>query len=269
MTPTQTFITLRRAYRRGQCWDLLFIIFNVHNWLPETDNNLSATFADDTVALSCHQNPSMASQNLQTHLDKVNKWMKTWRIKASANKSTHVTFTLRQGNCPPVKLGEDSLPHNDKAKYLGIHLDRKQIWRTHIEKKRDELNHRFRSLQWLLGRQSKLSINNKILIYKTIIKPVWTYGIELWGSAKNSNIEILQRFQNHALKTISNAPWFTKIDEVHKYVEIPTVKQEVERLSKSYKERLNVHMNSLAMALSEPIEIRRLKRQHIWDLVPE
>ena len=32
---------------------------------------------------------------------------------------------------------------------------------------------------------------NKVLFSKTILKPVWTYGIPLWGSASHSNIEIL------------------------------------------------------------------------------
>jgi len=36
-----------------------------------------------------------------------------------------------------------------------------------------------------------LSLENKILIYKTILKPVWTYGIELWGCANKSNIAII------------------------------------------------------------------------------
>jgi hypothetical protein len=37
-------------------------------------------------------------------------------------------------------------------------------------------------MHWLLGRQSKLSTTNKLL-YKTILKPIWTYGIQLWGTA--------------------------------------------------------------------------------------
>jgi hypothetical protein len=31
--------------------------------------------------------------------------------------------------------------------------------------------------------------------YKVILKRIWTYGIQLWGSASISNIEILERFQ--------------------------------------------------------------------------
>ncbi|CAG9138207.1 unnamed protein product, partial [Plutella xylostella] len=198
--------------------------------VPESVNILTATFADDTAILASDKDPVSASKTVQSHLDQVHNWMKRWKIKASAAKSNHITFTLRRDNCPPVKLGDEVLPHQTVVKYLGFHLDRKQIWKTHIQNKRDELNQKYRSLSWLLGRQSKLSVNNKLLIYKAVLKPVWTYGIQLWGSAKNSNIAIMQRFQNSVLKTIAHAPWFTKIDEVHEYLQMPTVKAEVENL---------------------------------------
>jgi hypothetical protein len=63
-------------------------------------------------------------------------------------------------------------------------------------------------MYWLLGRKSKLCTNNKLLIYKTILKPIWTYGIQLWGTAFTSSIEILERFQSKALCIIVNAPWY-------------------------------------------------------------
>jgi hypothetical protein len=57
-------------------------------------------------------------------------------------------------------------------------------------------------MYWLLGRKSKLSTSNKLLIYKTILKPIWTYGIQPWGTASTSKIEILERFQSKALRMI-------------------------------------------------------------------
>jgi hypothetical protein len=41
-------------------------------------------------------------------------------------------------------------------------------------------------MSWLLGQKSKLSLENKTLIYKCILKPIWTYGIQLWGCAHRS-----------------------------------------------------------------------------------
>jgi hypothetical protein len=47
-------------------------------------------------------------------------------------------------------------------------------------------------MHWLLGRKSQLSTTNKLPLYKTILKSSWTYGIQLWGTASTSNIEILE-----------------------------------------------------------------------------
>jgi hypothetical protein len=62
----------------------------------------------------------------------------------------------------------------------------------------------------LLGRKSQLSLSNKLLLYKTILKPIWTYGIQLWGTASTSNIEILERFQSKALRVIVDTPWYVQ-----------------------------------------------------------
>jgi hypothetical protein len=57
-------------------------------------------------------------------------------------------------------------------------------------------------MYWLLGRKSKLSTTNRLLIYKPILKPIWTYGIQLWGTASTSNIEILEPLQSKAFLVI-------------------------------------------------------------------
>jgi len=63
-------------------------------------------------------------------------------------------------------------------------------------------------MYWLFGSKSQLSTENKLLLYKAILKPIWAYDIELWDTVSNSNIEILQRFQNKFLKIIIDAPWY-------------------------------------------------------------
>jgi hypothetical protein len=63
-------------------------------------------------------------------------------------------------------------------------------------------------MHWLLGRKSQLSTTNKLLFYKTILKHIWTYGIQLWGTASTFNIEILERFQSKVLRMIVDATWY-------------------------------------------------------------
>jgi hypothetical protein len=49
--------------------------------------------------------------------------------------------------------------------------------------------------------------NFNSLAYKVIFKPIWTCGIQIWGSASISDIEILERFQGKVLR-ITDAPWY-------------------------------------------------------------
>jgi predicted GIY-YIG superfamily endonuclease len=63
------------------------------------------------------------------------------------------------------------------AKYFGMTLDAKLRWKEHTKKKIEKLNIKYRKVKWLLRRTSQLSIQNKILVYNQVIKPVWTYGI--------------------------------------------------------------------------------------------
>lgn len=238
---------------------VLYTIFTAD--IPEIDNVLCATYADDTACLSSSKDPAEASRLLQCQVNKLEHWLDKWRIKASPTKSVHITFTLRKGDCPAITLKGETLPHKTCVKYLGCHLDRGLYWKTHILTKKEELTLKYRDLQWLLGGPSKLSLENKLLIYKTVLKPIWMYAIELWGSASSSNVEILQRFQNKVLRNITSAPWFTRNTEIHEYLEMPTVKQEIENRLRHYKRRLQQHSNPLAQdLLNTKGEVLRLKR---------
>ena len=42
--------------------------------LPETEQTLTATYADDTAILASHENPITASRKLQNHLNQFEKW---------------------------------------------------------------------------------------------------------------------------------------------------------------------------------------------------
>ena len=133
-------------------------------------------------------------------------WLKKWKIEVNTEKSVHITFTLRKNDCLPVYINGSQIPKSNCVKYLGMHLDRRLTWKDHIKKKREHLNIKTKKLYWLLGPKSELSLENKIKIYGAILKPVWTYGIQLWGTTSNSNVEILQRYQSKTLRQIVNAP---------------------------------------------------------------
>jgi hypothetical protein len=64
-----------------------------------------------------------------------------------------------------------------------------------------------------------------------VIKPIWTYGIELWGCTSKSNAAIIQRLRSKILRTIADAPWFVSNHTLHKDLNIPYVSEVINEIT--------------------------------------
>jgi hypothetical protein len=71
-------------------------------------------------------------------------------MKINQNKSTHITFTLRNQTCPTVEMGSVDLSQKNKLKYLGMNLYKRLTWAKHIETKRNQLNLKAKQMYCLL-----------------------------------------------------------------------------------------------------------------------
>lgn len=98
--------------------------------------------------------------------------------------------------------------------------------------------------------------------------PTWTYGIQLWGSTSNSNIEILVRFQSKVLRIIVDTPWFVTNDIIRQDLNILTVNEAIGIHASNYANRLDDHPNQLAIKLlMEKLDERKLKRYKPLDSI--
>jgi hypothetical protein len=185
---------------------------------------------------------------------------------SSYGDSKQMDLSNHRETCPVVCINNEPLSHAEDVKYLGIHLDKHFTWHKHIFTKQKHLGIKLTKLYWLLGRTSKLNLSNKLLIYKVAIKPIWTYGIQLWGSASTSNIEILKRFQLKALRLITDAPWYVPNAIIRNDLQVPSIKEEIRRLSAQCYVGLCTHANLLPTQLSRPSAFRRLRRHVPSDL---
>jgi hypothetical protein len=81
------------------------------------------------------------------------------------------------------------------------------------------------------------------MLYKQILKPVWTYGLQLWGCTKQSNIDIIQRFQNKVLMNIVGASWYIRNASLHRDLQMEMVTNEIGKFAKEHEERLLHHVS--------------------------
>lgn len=237
--------------------------------MPTYIHTHTATFADDTALISIHKSPTTASQQLQSHIEVLEKWLDHWKIRVNPSKCVHVTFTLNKSKCPNIHINGLLVPEKDHIKYLGIHLDKRLTWTHHIEAKLIQIKLKMAQLNWLLNKYSYLSLENKVLIYKSMIKPIWTYGIQLWGTACSSNVEKLQRRQSVILRQIVHAPWYVRNSNLHKDLNIPTIRNEIINHCTKYADKLKVHTNPLALTLLRFSGHQRLKRKDTLGLTAQ
>lgn len=246
---------------------VLYLLFTCD--LPETSGVISATFADDTANLAVAKTVEESTAKLKISSDRVAKWTDRWRIKLNDSKAVHINFTnKRLKSTPNLVMNGTTIPHHNKAKYLGMNLDVKIKWNEHIKIKLAELRIRYRQMYWLMGRQSHVTVYNKILLYNQVLKPIWAYGIQLWGCAAKSHIDKIQRFQNKVLRNAVNAPWYIRNSDLHKDLQVPLVQEVISKLAQRHQTRLESHINEEATKLLQTDHLtKRLKRKKPFDLI--
>jgi hypothetical protein len=89
-----------------------------------------------------------------------------------------------------------------------------------------------------------------------------------WGTASQSNIEILQKLKNKIPRTVKKAPPYVPNHVLHIDFQIPTirVREEIRRLGTNYKAKIQVHPNKLTTNLFDKHGEGRLRRYSPLDL---
>jgi hypothetical protein len=134
-----------------------------------------------TATLSEYSDNTEASFNLQVYLVKIDIWASN-NPKINPDKSFHVPITFRKEISPILYFGEVEILIETQMKYLGLILDKHLTWSPLLKPTRKKLNCRLHLLHPIL--KLNFSLNNKIIIYKFMIKLILALRIQIWGCVK-------------------------------------------------------------------------------------
>ena len=203
---------------------LLYNIF-MHDIPLNTAGTTLAQYADDTAILYRSRSPRVIFIRLQAALENLDNYFNKWRISINPAKTVAILFSRRRNAAPPTLLNllDHDIPWSDTCKYLGVILDKKLTWSAHIHSARNKATACASKLFPLLHPNSTLSLDNKLLIYKSIIRPALTYAIPVWGHSAVTHIRHLQAFQNKILRQITASPWFVRNTQIHDDLYMPTI----------------------------------------------
>lgn len=227
---TSDLIDIPAGLAQGTCISpILYAIFVAD--MPVADQTEAAMYADDTSVYTSAKQSKTIINRLNEAFSVMQQFFDMWKIKINTTKTQAIIFPFdnKRKRIPinQLKSGAHTIPLEKSVKYLGITFDSKLNFGEHITNTIDKANKCFRALYSILAPNSQLSIQNKSLIYTSIIRPILSYGSPIWISAANVHLKKFTTIQNKVLKTIHNLhrrtptifiEKITGISHFHKYI---------------------------------------------------
>jgi hypothetical protein len=214
--------------------------------LPQLPDRTSiALFADDTAITATSINPNRAAKILQKAVNTMTNWFDTWRISINPTKTVAILHGVKTKKTKTnLQIKNTQLQWTEKTKYLGIHLDRKLKYTHHIRETAKKAKQIIAALYPLANRKSTLNKHNKILIYKQIIRPVITYGAEIWSTTAKSNLKIIEQIQNAYLRRALDAPPYMRNTQIQRETKTEPIKVHIQNMKIKLQEKIKNHPNA-------------------------
>lgn len=187
----------------------------------------SAYYADDTALYSATKTTNKSIKNVQRSLQSIDKFMTKWKIRINAAKTQFIIFPFnrsrRRIHTTDLRFLNNVIRPETTVKYLGVILDQKLNFDSHIVNARNKASKAMCAFYPLRAETSKLNLKNKNVVYKTMIRPIITYAAPIWCHATKSRMKKLQILQNKCLKQINNLPWRFGTEDLHSLTGYPKI----------------------------------------------
>ena len=177
-----------------------------------------ALYADDSKCFRVIKSLN-DSLLLQSDLDNLATWSKTLDMDFKETKSTILSYTRKHH--PAIQsytLDELELQRVNEQKDLGILTTSSMHWSNHVITACSRAN---RTLGYIRRCSAEIdSLNARRTLYISLVRPLFSYGSQLWAPQKIKHINMMERVQRRATKFILKLPLRTNV-----YIKIGCQKQ--------------------------------------------
>lgn len=212
--------------------DISTKIFNLHNGLQQgsitapllfslytadliaTENMNSQqiqtiAYADDIVIYSADPKISVIQANLQKTVNFITDFLNTWRIELNPGKCETILFrkpvqiatndTSKNWKNFKIMVNNTTIEQKPIIKYLGINIDRFCYINEHINIQLAKARKAFISNKQIFF-SKHINTNVKEICYKALIRPIITYGCQIWYNTCPSYMEKIRIFERRCIR---------------------------------------------------------------------
>lgn len=167
---------------------IFFLIF-INDLSRNVNSQDTILFADDTTFLNADKCKLQMVQKVDETVASAREWFAANELLMNEEKTQYIEFSLRPGEVT-----------QDPIKILGIYVDSRMGWSSHIDHLCKKLNVTVFQLRKL---RDCCDINTCLMFYNANFKSLITYGIQLWGASCDS-IRIF-KIQKTAIRVLTGS----------------------------------------------------------------
>ncbi|XP_044596718.1 uncharacterized protein LOC123273383 [Cotesia glomerata] len=193
LSDTRVRARVRRGCPQGGVTSPLMWILVINELLVALENLgvYAVGYADDVALMIKGSSPTEMRWRTQRALDLIQKWCIGKSLRVNPNKTEMVLFTKRRKLkiTAPSIFGME-LKFSKEVRYLGVTLDSKLTWRSHIEKQTQKATATFWACRRIFGITWGLKPRLIKWIYTAILVPQLTFASVVWWPSLKKNINI-------------------------------------------------------------------------------
>lgn len=183
-------------------------------------------FADDTIIYYSSKNSYEIEKNINKDLINLTQWLKDNMISLNVAKTKFVLIRGVRTFVPEVPceilIGENKIECVDVIKYLGVMIDKHLNFREHVNYLIKKIN---KKVNFLFRIGDSVSVLTRVTIYKSIISPHFDYCSTILLDVGETEMQMLQRAQNRAMRAIIRCNRYTPIRAMLDALNFMNVKQ--------------------------------------------
>lgn len=193
---------------------LLFLIYI--NDLPNCLNTIPRFFADDTALMVTGRNIQELQTVVDSELQNVSEWMTCNSLTVNPTKSTALIITpyLRKPlpQITEFSLNKAKIQPSAVAKYLGVYIDDKLSFKSHISYIEKKIS---RSVGIISKLHKYLPCKTLLTMYYSLVHTHLLYALPIWASTYDTYLNSLKKLQNKALRIIMSKKIRDKITPLY------------------------------------------------------
>ncbi|GBM54735.1 Retrovirus-related Pol polyprotein from type-1 retrotransposable element R1 [Araneus ventricosus] len=192
---------------QGSCsgpalWNLVANEVLMQQW----PNNVAIqAFADDFVLVVHAPTKRKMEEDTEAAIKIFDNWARIHSLQVSVDKTTYMLFSPLVASTR-IRWNANRVKKSHSIKYLGVHIDNKLNWNTHLYHQSKKAAAYLQNLQKIAGNTWGLSLTLRRILYKTVVERMLSHGAAIW--CKNPTTRLarkLSTIQRGFLLAISGA----------------------------------------------------------------